>query len=128
MQSILPQNLECCRLRSCIEESCSVWCPVSSVIIYAIEIDLHFKQMVRRTCMILSVRSSHSPPLPFTMPPIPDGPEPITSFPSSMRSALVQTTTIGTPAELWVRVPGPRGNTVLDTVAVAGNGSAEGSA
>lgn len=77
--------------------------------------------------MMLSVRSSHSPPLPFTMPPIPDGPDPMISLPSSMRSAFVQTTTIGTPAVLWVRVPGPRGNTVPDTVAVAGSGSAEGS-
>ena len=77
--------------------------------------------------MILSVRSSHSPPLPLTMPPMPDGPEPMMSLPSSIKSAFVQTTTIGTPAELCVSVPCPKGSTLPETVAVAGRGSEEGS-
>jgi hypothetical protein len=76
--------------------------------------------------MMPSVCSSHSPPLPLTMAPIPDAPAPTRSLPSSMRSALVHTTTIGTPAELWVSVPGPRGNTVFE-VNVVGNASTDGS-
>ena len=31
-------------------------------------------------------------------------------------SALVQVTIIGTPAELWVKEPEPRGNNVLESV------------
>lgn len=77
--------------------------------------------------MILSVRSSHSPPFPLTIPPMPEGPEPMISFPSSIKSAFVHTTTMGTPAELCVSVPWPRGNTVPVTVAVAGRGSVVGS-
>lgn len=45
-----------------------------------------------------------------------------------MRSALVQTTMIGMPAELWVRTPEPSGSSVFeDREDVAGMGSAEGS-
>ena len=77
--------------------------------------------------MIPSVRSSHAPPLPLTIPPMLDAPAAM-SWPSSIWSALAHTTIIGTPAELWVRVPDPRGNKVFDNaVFVAGNGSAEGS-
>ena len=78
--------------------------------------------------MMLSVRSSHSPPFPLTIPPMPEGPEPMMSFPSSIKSAFVHTTMMGTPAELWVSVPGPKGSKVADTAEVAGNGSADGSA
>lgn len=88
------------------------------------QIYAHFKHIVLRICIIPSVLSSHSPPLPFTMPPprpvgtpIP----PILEVPSSLssiRSALVQTTMIGTPAALWVSVPGPRGRTAFDERAV----------
>ena len=63
------------------------------------EVNLHFKQIVRRTCITPSVLSSHSPPLPLTILPIPDVPAAI-SLPSSIMSAFVQATIIGTPAEL----------------------------
>ena len=47
---------------------------------------------------------------------------------SSIRSAFVHATMIGTPAALCVRVPGPSGNSVvLEIEEVAGSGSAEGS-
>ena len=92
---------------------------------------VHLRQIVRRTCMTPSVRSSHSPPLPLTIPPIP--PElPTMSWPSSMRSDFEHTTTMGTPDALWVSVPGPRGRRValVREVAPAKGGSAiaEGSA
>lgn len=80
----------------------------------------HLRQTVLRICIIPSVLSSHSPPLPLTIPPprpaaIPPPKPPVApSWPSSMRSALVQTTMIGTPAALCVSVPGPSGNTVLE--------------
>ena len=75
-----------------------------------------------------SVCSSHSPPLPFTMAPMPDAPAPTRSLPSSIKSAFVHTTTIGTPAELCVSVPGPNGNTVFEVrLDVVGNASADGS-
>lgn len=78
--------------------------------------------------MTPSVRSSHSPPLPFTMAPIPDTPAPTRSLPSSIRSALVHTTMIDSPAELWVSVPGPNGNTVFEVrFDVVGSESADGS-
>jgi hypothetical protein len=78
--------------------------------------------------MTLSVRSSHSPPLPRTMPPMPDAPVPRSLPPSSIKSALVHTTIMGTPAELCVRVPGPSGSTVLpDMEDTAGAGSIDGS-
>lgn len=61
------------------------------------------------------------------MLPIPDVPATI-SLPSSIKSALVQTTIIGTPAELCVKVPGPRGNNVLESVEFElGKGSLVGS-
>ena len=90
-------------------------------------IHIHFKQMVRSICMIVSVRSSHSPPFPLTIPPIPEAPAPITSLPSSMRSALVHVTIIGTPPILCVSVPGPKGRTAPGSVELAGRGSDEGS-
>jgi hypothetical protein len=62
-------------------------------------INLHFKQIVRRTCITPSVLSSHSPPLPLTILPIPEVPATI-SLPSSIMSAFVQATIIGTPAKL----------------------------
>lgn len=75
-----------------------------------------------------SVCSSQSPALPFTMVPIPDAPAPTRSLPSSIKSAFVHTTTIGTPAELCVSVPEPNGNTVFDVkLDVVGNASADGS-
>lgn len=75
-----------------------------------------------------SVCSSHSPPLPLTIAPIPDAPAPTRSLPSSIKSAFVHTTMIGTPAELCVSVPGPNGNTVFEVkFDVAGNESADGS-
>lgn len=78
--------------------------------------------------MTPSVRSSHSPPLPLTMTPIPDAPAPTRSLPSSIKSARVHTTTIGTPAELCVSVPGPSGSTVFEVkLDVAGSESADGS-
>lgn len=90
--------------------------------------DVHFRHIVLRTCIMPSVLSSHSPPLPFTIPPIPEAP-PTTSWPSSIRSALVQTTMIGTPAGLCVNVPEPSGKRVPDIVDdVAGIGSLVGSA
>lgn len=55
--------------------------------------NLHFKQIVRNTCMTASVLSSHSPPFPFVIP------NP-TSSSSSIKSALVQVTMIGIPAIL----------------------------
>jgi hypothetical protein len=88
--------------------------------------DLHFRHMVRRTCITPSVLSSHSPPFPLTIPPIPDAPA-TRSLLSSIRSAFVHATIIGTPAELWVKVPGPRGNKVLDRVEDGGVGSGDGS-
>lgn len=87
----------------------------------------HFRHTVRKTCITVSVLSSHSPPLPFTIPPIPDGPA-ARSLLSSIKSAFVHATIIGTPDELWVNVPGPRGSNVEDTVEVVGSGSLEGSA
>lgn len=78
--------------------------------------------------MTPSVCSSHSPPLPLTIAPIPEAPAPMRSLPSSIRSAFVHTTTMGTPAELCVSVPGPNGNTVFEVkLDVAGNASADGS-
>lgn len=78
--------------------------------------------------MMLSVRSSHSPPFPLTIPPIPDVPGPTKLLPSSIKSALVHTTTIGTPAELCVKTPDPRGRTVLDVrVDVVARNSVDGS-
>lgn len=62
-------------------------------------INSHFKQIVRRTCITPSVLSSHSPPLPLTILPIPDVPATM-SLPSSIRSAFVQATIIGIPAKL----------------------------
>ena len=90
--------------------------------------DAHFKQIVRSICMIPSVRSSHSPPFPFTMPPIPDAPAPTRSVLSSIKSAFVHATIMGTPAVLCVNVPWPNGSIVpwraLDD---ARSGSADGS-
>jgi hypothetical protein len=82
---------------------------------------------VRKTCITPSVLSSHSPPLPFTMPPIPEAPA-TSSLLSSIKSAFVQTIMMGTPDGLFVKVPGPRGSRVDDKVDVAGSGSLEGSA
>lgn len=77
--------------------------------------------------MTPSVRSSHSPPFPFTMLPIPEAPATI-SFPSSIKSAFVHATMIGTPAALCEKVPGPRGSIVLERVELeAGRGSDDGS-
>jgi len=60
------------------------------------------------------------------MLPIPDEPAAI-SFPSSIKSAFVHATMIGTPAELCVNVPGPRGRIVFVRVELVGSGSVEGS-
>jgi len=89
---------------------------------------VHFRHIVRNICMIPSVRSSHSPPFPLTIPPMPDAPAPAISVLSSIRSAFVHATTIGTPPALCVSVPGPRGRAVPSIAdAVAGIGSAFGS-
>ena len=61
------------------------------------------------------------------MAPMLEAPGPRTSVFSSMRSAFVHATMMGTPAALCVNVPDPSGNTVADMVAVAGIGSAVGS-
>jgi hypothetical protein len=90
------------------------------------EVNPHFRHIVLRTCITPSVLSSHSPPLPLTILPIPDAPAAI-SFPSSIRSAFVQATIMGMPAVLCVNVPGPSGKRVLDRVELAGSGSVEGS-
>ena len=83
---------------------------------------------MRSICMIPSVRSSHSSPFPLTIPPIPDAPAPTRSLLSSIKSALVHATMIGTPAALCVNVPGPSGRIVPCSVLdVAGRGSVEGS-
>lgn len=77
--------------------------------------------------MIPSVLSSQSPPLPLTIPPIPDAPA-TRSLPSSIKSAFVHVMTIGTPDALWVNVPGPSGSNVeSDKFDVGGIGSVEGS-
>ena len=91
---------------------------------------LHFKQMVRSTCMTPSVRSSHSPPFPLTIPPIPLEPTPAMSLFSSIRSAFVHTTTMAIPAELFVSVPCGSGRTFASAIVavVIGSGSAVGSA
>ena len=60
------------------------------------------------------------------MLPIPDAPAAI-SLPSSIKSAFVHATMIGTPAELWVSIPGPRGRIVFDRVELVGSGSVKGS-
>ena len=90
---------------------------------------LHFKQIVRSTCMTPSVCSSHSPPFPLTIPPIPLAPTPAMSLLSSMRSAFVQTTTMAIPAELFVSVPCGNGRTFASArvAVVIGSGSAVGS-
>ena len=90
---------------------------------------LHFRQMVRSTCMTPSVRSSHSPPFPLTIPPIPLAPTPAMSLLSSIRSAFVQTTTMAIPAELFVSVPCGSGRTFASArvAVVIGSGSAVGS-
>lgn len=77
--------------------------------------------------MTASVRSSHSLPLPLTMPPIPLGPAFRLSGVSSMRSALVHTTIIGTPAELCVSVPWARGRRVAADMELPASGRAAGS-
>ena len=74
------------------------------------------------------VRSSHSPPFPLTIPPIPDAPAPTRSVLSSIKSALVHATMMGTPAVLCVNVPGPNGRMVpWRALDVARIGSEDGS-
>lgn len=62
------------------------------------------------------------------MAPIAEAPGPSISPFSSIKSAFVQATMIGTPAALCVSVPGLSGSkVVLDRVELAGSGSEEGS-
>jgi hypothetical protein len=62
-------------------------------------VSLQLKQIVLKTCWTQSVFSSHAAPfIPASSPAL------------SIKSALVQTTIIGTPAILCVKVPWPRGN------------------
>ena len=82
------------------------------------------REMVRRICIIVSVRSSHSLPLPFTIPLTVD--TPTVSPSSSIKSAFAHVIMIGTPARLSVNVPEPRGRSALD-IELSGEGSEEGS-
>jgi hypothetical protein len=112
VEGVLSKDGQGFCIMSGIKQRRSVYLKEDQYFEYPCKVNSHFKLIVRKTCIMASVRSSHSPVLPLIMMFEP----PWTMSGSwSIRSAFVHTIIMGTPPKLWLKVPSRKGRTVLLT-------------